>query len=221
VTDFIHWWLSVWIWVSTAIGAVFAIYIIRNWSRWIWRERLVAIFAVWIVPHVWEEWIFPGGFHYLYNFLSGSPTLDRYPMNELTDMLTNFGLLILGVVLAIGWRRNLSVAIAAMLFSGVEVLAHTGSAFLSLNKFAETGQTIWYNPGFVTMVVGYLPLLIGFIVCFVRDEPRPNWKQWLGGIGMLAILLLLVFGPEAVLKDPQSPYPFPDSGYYDQIATRR
>lgn len=142
-------------------------------------------------------------------------------MSELTDMLTNFELLILGVILAIGWRRNLSVAIGAMLFSGVEVLAHTVTIPLSLSKFAETGQTVWYNPGFVTMLLGYLPLFIGFIICFVRDKPRPNWKQWLGGVAILLVMILLVYGPEALLKNPQSPYPFPNSGYYDQFVTKR
>ena len=92
---------------------------------------------------------------------------------------------------------------------------------LSLSKFAETGQTVWYNPGFVTMLLGYLPLFIGFIICFVRDKPRPNWKQWLGGVAILLVMILLVYGPEALLKNPQSPYPFPNSGYYDQFVTKR
>ena len=217
MTQLIHSWLSVWLWVATAIAIAFTAFIIRKWNTWGWGDRLVALFAVLIVPHVWEEWVIPGGFHYIYNVNRGSTILDRYPMSELTDMITNFGLLVVGVVVVVKWGGRTAVAIAAMLFCAVEVLAHT----LTLQiPFGDPGQTSWYDPGLVTALLGYLPLLIGFIVYFVRNKPHPNGRQWLAGVAMLGVLLFIIFGPEALLKDPQSPYPFPNHGYYDQFVSK-
>ncbi len=97
MVQFTHAWLSVWLYVATAIAIAVVVHIVRNWKEWDWLTRLVAICSIWIVPHVWEEWVFPGGFHYMYNTLSNSAEPDRYPMSELTDMWTNFGLLVVGV----------------------------------------------------------------------------------------------------------------------------
>ena len=95
-----HAWLSVWLCVATAIALAVFVHIVRNWNRWDWLTRLVAICSIWIVPHVREEWIVPGGFHYMYNMLSGSTATDRYPMSQLTDMWTNFG------ILWLAWPRS-------------------------------------------------------------------------------------------------------------------
>ncbi|CAB3771539.1 hypothetical protein GQ57_31100 [Burkholderia sp. MSh2] len=220
MTGLVHSWLSVWLWVATATGIAFTAFIIRKWNTWGWGDRLAALTAVWIVPHVWEEWVIPGGFHYIYNTISGSAAPDRYPMNELTDMITNFGVLILGVAAVMRWGGRASVAIAAMLFCAVEVVAHTLSISSSLNAFGSRGQTAWYDPGLVTALLGYLPLFIGFVVYFVRNKPRPNGRHWLAGVAMLGVLLVTIWGPEALLKDPQSPYPFPNHGYYGQFVAK-
>ena len=220
MTQLIHAWLSIWIWVSTAIAIAFVVHIVRKWDAWNWLDRLVAIFAIWIVPHVWEEWVIPGGFHTMYNTISGSAAIDRYPMSQLTDMITNFSLLIVAVAAFLKWGGRTSIAIAAMLFCAGEVFAHTMSISMSLKAFGPHGQTAWYDPGLVTALLGYLPLFIGFVVCFVRTTPRPGGRQWLAGVGMMGVLVFLIFGPESVLKDPQSPYPFPNNGYYDQFISK-
>lgn len=217
MTEIIHAWLSVWIWVATAIAIAFTIVIIRKWNGWDWPDRLVAIWAVWIVPHVWEEWIIPGGFHYIYN--RGSVAPDRYPMSELTDMITNFGLLVVGVLVVAKWGARPAIAVAAMLFCLLEVVAHTTLVGMSLKAFGPLGQTAWYAPGLVTALAGYLPLLIGFVLCIMQARLRPNLGQWIAGVVMMGVLVLIIFGPESVLKDPQSPYPFPNHGYYDRFVT--
>lgn len=217
MTQLAHAWLSIWLWASTAIAIAVAIHIVRSWKEWNWLTRLVAIFSIWIVPHVWEEWVFPGGFHYMYNTLSNSTVPDRYPMSELTDMWTNFGILVVGVAVFLKWGARTSIAIAAMLFCALEVFAHTISIKFSLDAFGKLGQTAWYDPGLITTVIGFLPLLIGFIICFVRNKPHPTFRQWLAGVAMLLVLVGLIFGPEALLKDPQNSYPYPNNGYYDQF----
>lgn len=217
MTQLLHSWLSVWLWVATAMGIAFTVLIIRKWNKWGWGDRLVALTVVWLVPHVWEEWVIPGGFHYVYN--SGSAVPDRYPMSELTDMLTNMGLLIFGMAVFAKWGARTVGVIAAMFFAALEVVAHTTLVFRSLSEFDGRGQTAWYAPGLVTALVGFLPLLIGFIFYIVRNRPRPSWRQWLLGAAMMGGLVLIIFVPEVLLKDPQSPYPFPNHGYYQQFVS--
>ena len=220
MSQLIHSWLSVWLWVATAIALAFTGFIAKKWRMWDWLDRLTAIAVVWVVPHVWEEWIIPGGFHTMYNTTSGSAAIDRYPMSQLTDMTTNFGLLVVGVLVVLKWGGRTPIAIAAMLFCALEIFAHTMSISMSLKSFGPLGQTAWYDPGLVTTLLGYFPLFIGFAVYFVRNKPRPNGRQWFGGLAMMGVLVLIIFGPEAVLKDPQSPYPFPNNGYYDQFISK-
>ena len=215
---FIHSWLSIWLYVATAIAIVFAIYSYRKWKNWDWGTRLLAIFAIWIVPHVWEEWIIPGGFHYIYNWGSTEP--ERYPMSELTDMITNFGLLIVNILVFLKWKNRPAVIIGALLFCCLEVFAHTTLVSRSLNDFGSKGQTVWYAPGLVTAMIGYFPLLIGFIVYLVRNKIRPSLGQWFAGVVLMVFFVAIIFGPESVLKDHNSPYPFPNAGYYDQFISK-
>ncbi|MET9326581.1 HXXEE domain-containing protein [Tsukamurella sp. NPDC003166] len=216
MTELIHWWLSVWLWVTTAIGIAFVVHIARKWNTWGWGDRLTSITVVWLVAHVWEEWVLPGGFHFIYNGDSANP--DRYPMSELTDMVTNFGLIVIPMLMLLRWGARTVGPIAAMFFCLLEVGAHIQLAFRSLDEFGDRGQTLWYAPGLVTALIGYLPLLIALIVYLVRTRPRPTWKQWIAGFLMFAAFIaVFIFGAESLLKDPNSPYPYPNHGYYDQF----
>lgn len=217
--NFWDYWLAGWIWISIAIAVGFLVYIGVKWTTWGWGDRLTAIFAIWIVPHVWEEWVWPGGFHYMYNTLSGSATPDRYPMSELTDMITNFGLLVVSVVVVAIWGARVPVMIAAMLFSGFEAVIHTASVYMSYGHFGTGRHVLAYDPGLATALLGYLPLCLGLILVLRRTTPRPTLRQWLIGAGMTLILLVIVFIPEQILKDPNSPYRFQDHGYYNQFIT--
>src|SRR5574344_2399336 len=78
-----------WLYVMIAIGIFMAVLLIKNWKDWTWLNKLGTLAIIVLVFHVWEEWVIPGGFHYIYNL--GSECPERYPMSQLTDMITNFG----------------------------------------------------------------------------------------------------------------------------------
>ncbi len=184
-------------------------------------NRLGGTFAIIVlVLHVWEEWVVPpGGFHYIYNLGSDHPP-DRYPMSELTDMITNFGAAMLGVVVLILWGGfgGVSASIAIALFSLFEVIVHVLLAFQSHAEFADAGQSIIYAPGLVTALLGFLVVFIGYLVHFIRSRTVPRVGQWARGLIAIVVgSLLLVQLPELLLKDEDSPYPFPDDGYYEQF----
>lgn len=208
-------WLSIWISVLAAIGVILTGVLVARWKQWDWLNRLGTFAIIVLVLHVWEEWVVPGGFHYIYNLGSDHP--DRYPMSELTDMITNFGAAMLGVVLIL-WGFGVSAGIAIALFSLFEVIVHVLLAFQSHAEFADAGQSIIYAPGLVTALLGFLVVFIGYLVHFIRSRTVPRVGQW--ARGLIAIVVgspLLVQPPELLLKDEDSPYPFPDDGYYEQF----
>lgn len=81
-----------------AIGIILAVPVWKNWKTWSTLNILCTLAIIVLILHVLEEWVFPGGLHYSYNIAHGSNLLSRYPMNRLTDMITNFGAVVLGCI---------------------------------------------------------------------------------------------------------------------------
>lgn len=209
-----------WLYLMIAIGVFMLVLLIKNWKRWSWLNRLGTMAVIVLVFHVWEEWVLPGGFHYIYNL--GSEFPDRYPMNTLTDMITNLGGAILGVVVLLVWGFRTESGIAIGIFSLFEFVVHVFLAHKSLTEFSAMGQNAFYAPGLVTATFGFLPLAIGYLVYFIKHRPKPNLRQWIGGIvALVGLSLLLVQLPEKVLKDENSPYVFKDDGYYEQFIKQK
>lgn len=79
-------WLSVWLYVITAIGGFLGALLICNRNVWPMHITLSVAADIALVLHVLEEWKFPGGFYYMYNLMHKSPEgiVDRYPMSQLS-----------------------------------------------------------------------------------------------------------------------------------------
>ena len=80
--------------------------ILLFWKKWSTELKIIASIAVIFPIHVLEGWVFPGGANYQYNlFLHKSDQPDRYPMNRLSDMITNleatFGYVVISIIYAI------------------------------------------------------------------------------------------------------------------------
>lgn len=103
IKEIIKHWLSCWLYVITLLSGIIIGYTIFNWSHLTLQTRFVALTVAMLPLHVLEEWLFPGGFHYMYNVFANSDKTDRYPMNQLSDMWTNlFGLLVGCIILCMG-----------------------------------------------------------------------------------------------------------------------
>lgn len=211
-------WLSVWLYAMVAIAIVLGIQIYKNRKTWDKINILCTLAVIVLVLHVLEEWVFPGGLHYSYNIDHGSATLSRYPMNRLTDMITNFGGVILGcIVLKFrGFRKPAGVAV--MLFSAFEVVIHIVIGITSMKTFGNYGMKIIYSPGLVTSLFGFLFIVIGLArELFFSGKKCPTIKQWVIAVAvMFGFCFLLINLPEMVLGDEKSPYAFTDRGYYEQ-----
>ena len=214
-------WLSIWLYVMATIAIVLGVLIWKNRNTWSKLNILCALAIIVLVLHVLEEWVLPGGLHYSYNITNGGTVLSCYPMNRLTDMITNFGGVVLGCIVLKCWGFKKPAAIAVMLFSFAEFVMHFAIGIQDLGRFSEYGMNILYSPGLITSMFGFLPIAIGLGIELFKPsaKPRPSVKQWvMGVVAMFALAFVLISLPEKLLKDENSPYKFTDRGYYAQYS---
>lgn len=212
-------WLSVWLYVMATIGIVLGVLVYKNRKKWDTINILCTLAVIVLVLHVIEEWVLPGGLHYSYNLSHGSTILSRYPMNRLTDMITNFGGVLLGYSVLKFWGFRKPAGIAVMLFSAFEVVIHVVIGINSLQTFCEYGMNTLYSPGLITSLFGFLPITVGLGLHLFKKGNRASIKQWIMAVvAMFGFCFLLINLPEMVLSDDNSPYEFTDRGYYEQFA---
>ncbi len=211
-------WFVEWGWLYCMIimSVVLVVQLIARWREWSALRKFSAFAVIVLTFHVWEEWVIPGGFHYIYNIGSDAILRDRYPMSELTDMITNFGGAIIWFALAEADRYGRKMHFGVTVFSYFEVVVHFLLAYQSMTAFAAEGiYTGFYAPGLVTALVCWLPLGIASTVWFVRNGI--HWKDVVGGLAILALLTIcLVNAPESLLKREDNPYSFDNAGWYER-----
>lgn len=209
-------WLKIWLYLISGIAGGLAVLLFVHWKAWPLYTKLAVAADISLVLHVLEEWKLPGGFYYMYNLQHKDPKelADRYPMSQLTDMITNFIPIALGcVMLAFGMPRWCSLM--WFLLSLMEVIVHTLAGRDCLHLFGARGKRGLYNPGLATAYGCFLPIAIFYFVCFAV-EGFPSWSDIaLALIGTFALSYLVIDLPESRLKDPNSPYAFDwGKGYF-------
>lgn len=216
----INTWLAIWLYVMAAIAIFLGVKIYINRKTWDKVNIFCTLAVIVLVLHVLEEWVLPGGLHYSYNIDHGSAVLSRYPMNRLTDMITNFGGVILGCIVLKFWGFRKPAGVAIMLFSAFEVVIHIVIGITSMKTFGKYGMNTLYSPGLITSLFGFLPIVIALAKeLFFSGKTRPTLKQWIMAIvAMFAFCFLLINLPEMILGDENSPYAFTNRGYYEVYA---
>lgn len=207
---------SGWLYCMLIMSIILTVQLIVHWKDWSTLSKLGAFTVIVLTFHVWEEWMIPGGFHYYYNISSGAELRDRYPMNELTDMITNFGGALLWFILVQTGKYGRKMSFAVMLFSYAEVVIHLLGAASSQSLLLEQGvYSGFYGPGMITALVCWLPLGIAYTVYFVKTGIKE--QDVIGGIAILIVLsTLLITLPENLLKSENTPYVFDNAGWYEQ-----
>ena len=211
-------WLSVWLYVMLAVGIALARLVHKRRRDWSNINMLCTLAVIVLVLHVLEEWVVPGGLHYSYNIAHGSGNLSCYPMNRLTDMITNFGAVMLGCIVLKFWGFRKPAAIAIMLFSAFEVVIHVFIGITDMRLFGPYGMNVLYSPGLATSLFGFLPISVRLAVELLgKKGERPTLLQWVMGIGaMFFFCFLLIDLPESLLGSADSPYEFTNRGFYEQ-----
>lgn len=212
-------WLSIWLYVMTAIGIVLGVLVWKRRKEWSPLNTLCTLAIIVLILHVIEEWVLPGGLYYSYNIAHGSTLLSRYPMNRLTDMITNFGAVVVGCIVLRCWGFRKPAGVAVMLFSAFEVIMHISIGIQDMQIFGAYGMNTLYSPGLITSLFGFLPVCVGLAIhLFKKKENRPKLVQWIMAIAATAVLgFLLINLPEAALGKKDSPYEFTNRGYYERF----
>lgn len=151
------WCSGNWLYVTYAMGIFAFLALVKNRNVWSEGENLLALMAVLLPAHVAEKWKVPGGFHFAYNLLRKSDCPNCYPMNQLTDMLTNFmGEIFFLILMIVGPSAGILLAMAC--FCYMEAVGHTLLSAVVGRQFQRNGKRILYTPGLFTAYCGFLPL---------------------------------------------------------------
>jgi hypothetical protein len=131
--------------------------------------------------HQIEEWRYPGYFPGMLNnamFKSDMP--DRYPLNANSGMIVN---VVFGwgsyLLAALFWRQAIWLAIATILMSIGNIVAHT-------IIFNIKGKTL-YNPGLITSWLFFVPIVY-FFFQIVVDEQLATPLDWVIGVALGIVL---------------------------------
>lgn len=212
-------WLSCWLYVITIIGFFLSILLIYNWNVWPITTKLAVASIISLVLHVLEEWKFPGGFYYMYNLQHNSDEeiSNRYPMNQLTDMLTNFIPIIFGCVM-ICFKMPYIVSLMWFLLSAMEIVVHTLAGFQTKKRFANKGKKTIYNPGFATTYLCFFPIFIGFIISFFTYHTPTILEIFLAIVFTLIMAKICINWAENTFKSRTSPYCYNwGKGYFNKF----
>ena len=225
-----NWSDNLWIYFMGVLGIGTTIYLVLNWNVLPVGAKAGAFGAIIMPLHVIEEWKLPGGLHYIYNVIFGSKKmgskhLERYPMSRLTDMITNIGLELFSLaflVLSLVADLSNEIAIWFILFSFMEVVAHTIVGTYSFIRYRKAGKRSIYCPGFGTAYLLFLPAAIYVIY----ELSQVTVTNWIGGLIALAIMSLFCVPIQEiplkkwVLKQEDDAFAFKNPKYYTKFVNK-
>ena len=220
-----RWCTRAWIDFGLCITFIMTAFILIYWNVWSTELKIIAAVAALIPIHVVEEWVFPGGFHYQYNYCMRSDQLDRYPMCRKSDMYTNLIATFMYIGFTIyslcnGGEVPAGIVVGTIGFCCLEVIIHTLFGVVMYRRFRGAGKRTIYGPGSLT---AYLCFGVGgVILCYNVVWSALTATDWIvaacvafGGIGVLCVLL-----PESIIKKRDNEYAFPSAGYFERFLNK-
>jgi hypothetical protein len=190
-----------WFDVGGVLGIVLAIWLAFTGSTMSTLTLLLWLSLLSLLAHQVEEWRWPGWFPGMLNvvlFRSKDPW--RFPLNIRSGLVVN---------VVVGWLGYLLAALLAeraLWLALATILVSLGNCVLHLLLVPIRGR-MPYNPGMVTSLLFFLPLVVWFAVVALPEMSIVDII-----IGLLLGLVLNVGGVVGViriLQDPNAP-PFED-----------
>jgi hypothetical protein len=163
------------LYLVTTLGVIVAIFTFANWSEMAVSQRLVGIFFIGLILHLWEEGKFPGGFTDMItkslNFTQSNPHFGE-------DITVIYVLIITFVPLF--FPNVIFLGMAPMILGILELFAHLAGIKLS-------GSDRFYSPGLVTAALVLVPISVYSIVYAVQNN-------LMSSISWLFSFLYMLFG---------------------------
>jgi hypothetical protein len=173
------------LYLMAALGIAVALYVALNWSSMPVLQRMVGLFFVGLVMHLWEEGRFPGGFVELITEHLHFTAISRHFGEVVT---ASYVLLIAFVPLF--FPRVPFLAMATMMLGVLEVVMHV--AMIKMFRLPH-----FYSPGLATATVVLFPIsLYSFVYVIRHDLMQPI--SWL--FAFLYMLFGLVVAQQIVIR---------------------
>lgn len=153
--------------------------------------------------HQIEEWRYPGYFPGMLNTaMFNSDLPDRYPLNANSGMIVN---VVFGwgsyLLAALFWQQAIWLAIAAIMVSVGNIVAHT-------IVFNIKGRTL-YNPGLITSWLLFAPIAYLFFDAVISEHLAISYDWAIGLVLGVALNYFCVYKMILWLADRNTPYVFP------------
>lgn len=192
-----------WVYAVAAAALIAALHLLKDRKSMKALDKWGTAAFIAYALHALEESVLPGGIWVIVN--NGAA---NYPMNTMTYMLS--GLLVaVGAVAVLSSGVRSATAIAIMTLCAIEAVWHC--VVLVRESLLLSG--VFYAPGFVTALLGFLPLSMVLLVKTI--ENRPQVYELLAGILLSVLTVYLVYiMPGQVLGSVSSPYAFTNLGFY-------
>jgi len=175
-----HWYN---IGLVVALGAI-AYLAVLWWQLEMLQRLLIMNFAALLI-HQFEEYGFPGGEPAIMNIvLQNSDMPDRYPLNQLSAMVTNVIAAYPFYLLPVFFPNIIWLGLAPMLFGIMQFMVHG----VMTNKKMKS----IYNPGLGAVVLLHVPIGIYYIY-YVISNGLTNGVVWI-----MAIVYTIAFAAIAV-----------------------
>lgn len=208
----VKWCGKTWLITTYILGIAVAAVAFFQWNSWDMSRKLLALLAILLPLHVFEENTFPDGFHYMMNLVQKSDRPNHGPMNKLTDMISNFGGEILFLILLL-WGGNAETTILVAFFGIGESVVHTILGMLTLRKLKAKGMKTIYGPGLATAYLTLLPLSI-YAIYALCGQTLTTADVAAGIILIISVIALCIRIPIMVFGKFQPEYVFENSGYF-------
>ena len=199
----LKWYRTNWYFVGGGLALiVFAVLLIEWDSLDVLQRVLLAVLGV-LMLHQFEEYGWPGGEPAVMNkAMQPSDAPDRYPLNQNSAMIVNAVVGYPWLLLPVFFPGQIWFGLAAGFFFGFGQLVVHG---VVANRKLRT----LYNPGFLTVLIGFLPLGIYYVYDVESKHLASVW-DWVGAVVATAVFMFLSLGKMTYnwLADKNSPYPF-------------
>lgn len=191
--------------ISIFIGIITILLTIVFWQDLVVLQRLALLNLAILNFHFFEEFGFPGGFPKFANTMfayKNSPRPERFPLNQMSAFLTNWGTALVLYIPPIIFPNELWFGLAPIIFGGFAQLIIHG---IVNNRMLGT----YYNAGLLSVLIGHLPIAIIYIY-YIHTHNMVSFWDYI--IGIIIMVLWYVVGIRVIinksLEDMNSPYPF-------------
>lgn len=215
--SFLTWWCGTpWLITTYVLGFIMLVILVLNWGVWSVPQKIMALLAVFLPLHVFEELTWPDGFYFMMNkIFQKSDNPLAYPENRLTDMITNLGAEILFIALTFltPYLGNKPVVFAIFFCLG-ETLVHTIFSVLVYKTYRSKGKRTLYSPGFATAWGLLLGTGLYSIYWLLNSGTFTSDDLW--GLAIVAFLIIFLIRLPFIFSNrfKSTRYSYDDPGYF-------